>query len=41
MLNMGKVHRINENEKELLNAIGNHPDISMKELLTQMLAKGY
>ena len=34
MLNMGKVHRINENEKELLNAIGNHPDISMKELLT-------
>jgi DNA-binding Lrp family transcriptional regulator len=30
---MGKIHRITDNEKELLHAIGNHPEVSMKELL--------
>lgn len=31
---MGKVHRLNENEKLLLHAAGNYPDASMEELLT-------
>lgn len=31
---MGKVHRLSENEKKLLHAVGNYPDASIKELLT-------
>jgi hypothetical protein len=31
---MGKIHQLTDREKALLNAIGRHPDISMKELLT-------
>ncbi len=30
---MGKIHRLSDSEKELLNVIGRHPEISMKELL--------
>ena len=30
---MGKIHRITENEKKLLNAVGKNPHLSMKELL--------
>jgi hypothetical protein len=33
VLIMEKIRRITDSEKELLHAIGNHPDMSMKELL--------
>jgi len=30
---MGKIHKLSDREKELLNVLGNHPEISIKELV--------